>query len=335
MENDSNNLAHKIIQAHMQYQKLNKEDLVVSKGFKYGLYTYDKVPIHSQIKDEIDFSKKYYQDHDHTFYINQGASGHLGISYVVIKESNLSKNVSTLLNNIILTMVVLYIIIGLIGYYLAKLFIFPIQFQREKLNNFIKDTTHELNTPLSALLLCIDSDNFSSEQNKKHIKISAKKISNLYKDLTYLFLKDHSEDKLYNIDISNVLKNELAFHSELASKKKIKMEHHIETTHFQIEEEDFIRLTNNLISNAIKYTKRNGEIMISLQNNILTIKDTGIGIEEEQLEKIFERYYRATSSVGGFGIGLNIVYSICKNYNIKIDVQSQIGKGTTFILSFK
>ena len=68
----------------------------------------------------------------------------------------------------------------------------------------------------------------------------------------------------------------MAFHSELASKKKIKMTHDIKTTHFQIEEEDFIRLTNNLISNAIKYTKRNGEIMISLQNNILTIKDVGI-----------------------------------------------------------
>lgn len=335
MENDSNNLTHKIIQAHMQYEKLSTKDLIVSKGFKYGLYTYDKIPIHSQINDTIDFSKKYYQDHDHTFYINSGVSGHLGISYVVIKESILSKKTSQLLNSIVLTMVVLYITIGLIGYYLAKLFIFPIQFQREKLNNFIKDTTHELNTPLSALLLCVDSDNFSSEQNKQHIKISAKKISNLYKDLTYLFLKDHSEEKIYNIDISDILKNELAFYSELASKKKIEMTSDIESTNFEIENEDFIRLINNLISNAIKYTKRNGKISISLRNNVLIIKDNGIGIAKEQLDKIFERYYRATNSVGGFGIGLNIVYSICKQYNIKIDVESKIKEGTTFTLTFK
>ena len=104
---------------------------------------------------------------------------------------------------------------------------------------------------------------------------------------------------------------------------------------YKINKDDFIRIFNNLISNAIKYNKIGGTIEISLQNNILKISDTGIGIEKNKLEDIYKRYYRATQEQGGFGIGLNIVNKICKIYNIKINVESQINKGTSFTLLFK
>lgn len=328
-------MAQIIIQTHMKGISLNKEDINIMKGFQFGLYNDNKEPIYSDINDRIDFSKKYYKEKEHSFYINKGALGHLGVSYIVIKESHLQESISTLLNNIIIAILLLYMIVAIIGFYLAKLFIYPIQSQREKLNNFIKDTTHELNTPLSALLLCVDSDNFYSEQNRNHIRVSTKKISNLYKDLTYLFLKDHQLNRAFNHNVSNILLQELTYYTQLSQKKRITIEHKIEDTIIKIEEDDFRRLINNIISNAIKYTKRNGKINITLQNNILTIKDSGIGIEKEKLDKIFERYYRATNSVGGFGIGLDIVYSICKNYHITIDVQSQLHKGTTFTLNFK
>ena len=74
------------------------------------------------------------------------------------------------------------------------------------------------------------------------------------------------------------------------------------------------------------------EIDISLRNKILTIKDTGIGIQEEKVKNIFDRYYRATLEQGGFGIGLNIVSKICKDYNIKIVVDSELNESTTFKL---
>ena len=95
-----------------------------------------------------------------------------------------------------------------------------------------------------------------------------------------------------------------------------------------------IEVFNNLVSNAIKYNKMGGEIDISLRNKILTIKDTGIGIQEEKVKNIFDRYYRATSEQGGFGIGLNIVSKICKDYNIKIVVDSELNESTTFKLIF-
>lgn len=334
MEINSTNVAQIIIQTHMRGINLNKNDINIMDGFKYGLYNHNKQPIYSEINDSIDFSKKYYKKDMNSFYINNGALGHLGVAYIVIKESLLQKSISTLITNIVIAIFLLYLCIAVIGFYLAKLFIYPIQSQREKLNNFIKDTTHELNTPLSALLLCVDSDNFYTEQNRNHIRNSTKKISNLYKDLTYLFLKNHQLSKVCDHNISDILLQELTYYTQLANKKKITIEHNIQNTLIKIEEDDFRRLINNLISNAIKYTKRNGKIKITLQNKILTIQDTGIGIEKEKLKKIFERYYRATNNIGGFGIGLNIVYSICKNYHIKIDVQSKLNEGTLFTLGF-
>lgn len=334
MEVAANNISHKIIQAHMKGLNLDLENLPIDNNFKYALFDNKQQTIHSNFNEKIDFTKKVFKNRDSIFYIDEGTTGHLAVSYVVIKENSLKQQLSDLKSKIIYMTIAIYIFIVIIGFSLAKLFIYPIQAQREKLNMFIKDTTHELNTPISALLLCINSDDFSSEKNRAYINLSAKKISNLYKDLTYITLKVDKPKTTKQINIAQVLQDELAYHRQLSEKKKIAISHSLEETFFAIDKEDFIRITNNLISNAIKYTKRDGNIEITLKDSILKIKDDGIGIEKEKLNKIYERYYRATSSVGGFGIGLNIVYSICTNYEIKIDVKSKLNKGTTFTINF-
>jgi two-component system OmpR family sensor kinase len=101
-----------------------------------------------------------------------------------------------------------------------------------------------------------------------------------------------------------------------------------------IDKESAIRLVNNLISNAIKYSEKGDTITITLKNNTLTVKDTGIGIDERKLKDIFQRYYRATTRSGGFGIGLDMVKTITQNYHIKVEVSSKIGEGTEFVLYF-
>lgn len=334
VENNANMITRQIIQSQMQNTPLHLENMKIEKGFKYGLYNDKQEPIYTQIKEQINFSKKFYQVKNNIFYVDNGTVGHLGVYYVVIKDSDFNISISNLLNDVIIGILVLYIIIALIGFFLAKIFIYPIQTQREKLNNFIKDTTHELNTPLSAILLCVDSKNFFSEENRENIKISAKKISNIYKNLTYLFLKEHQESPIHNTNIAKILQSELPYHEQLAKKKNIMITSNIDPAFFTINDEDFSRLTSNLILNAIKYTRRNGTITITLKDKILKIEDNGIGIEKSQQDKIFERYYRATPNEGGFGLGLNIVYTICQKYKIKIDLHSEIKKGTTFTLDF-
>ncbi len=101
---------------------------------------------------------------------------------------------------------------------------------------------------------------------------------------------------------------------------------------------DLIKITrviDNLISNAIKYNRRNGKIEIILREDYLLISDSGVGIKVDSLDSIFDRYSRFNQSVGGFGIGLNIVKSIIDEYNYKIEVTSSVGKGSTFKLLFR
>jgi len=104
--------------------------------------------------------------------------------------------------------------------------------------------------------------------------------------------------------------------------------------HYKINKESFIRLSSNLILNAIKYTNRNGFIDIRLKDNQLIVQDSGIGIRKDKQKEIFSRFYRATSNEGGFGIGLDIVKTICVEYNLEIVFNSTQDKGTTFIIKF-
>ena len=117
-------------------------------------------------------------------------------------------------------------------------------------------------------------------------------------------------------------------------KAEIKSVKNIEDFFYKIDKDDFIRIFNNLISNAIKYNNIGGKIDISLKDNELKISDNGIGIFDEKIKDIYKRYYRATNEQGGFGIGLSIVNHLCSKYKIVIEVESQIDKGTTFTLIF-
>jgi two-component system OmpR family sensor kinase len=94
-------------------------------------------------------------------------------------------------------------------------------------------------------------------------------------------------------------------------------------------------LINNLLSNAIKYSKPNTTITITTSPESFTIKDEGIGIEKEKLDMIFQRFVRANSYAGGFGVGLNIVDSIVTEYGYIITVKSEKNRGTEITLQFR
>lgn len=96
----------------------------------------------------------------------------------------------------------------------------------------------------------------------------------------------------------------------------------------------------NIIENAVNYNKENGivEIATSIKNNNVNIliKDTGIGIQKEDLERIFERFYRADTSrnTEGTGLGLSIAKAIIEAHSGKIEVKSEFGKGSCFTITF-
>jgi two-component system OmpR family sensor kinase len=318
MKNFSFGISSQIIHAHMSNQKLNFSNFKNAK-YKFALLDRDKNIIFGE---KIDKKKLFIED--------KSPLGHLGVWSIIVQNDSFETQKGSLKQKLILGFVISYFIIAIVGFYLIKLFLKPIKESRIKLDNFIKDTTHELNTPITAIMMCANKEKLSNPKNIDRIYLSAKRLSELYKDLTYLFLED-KEDIKESIVLKDIILEQLSYFEVLAKTKNISIKVDLDDTKLLFNSEDFKRILSNLLSNAIKYNRQNGTIKITLKNYILNIEDSGIGIQKEYKDKIFNRYFRATTQGGGFGVGLNIVKKICQENSIEITISSD-KNGSKFIL---
>jgi len=227
----------------------------------------------------------------------------------------------------------------LIGLYLSKIFLKPMRDSIVLLDRFIKDTTHELNTPLSAILANIemmDKDVMVEKNIKKlnRINIAARTVSLLYKDLTYLTLEQEQANNDENIELKELIQTRAEYFFILARSKKLECDLDLEEATLTIDKRKITRVIDNLLSNAIKYNKRNGTVGLYLRQGTLTVWDTGIGIKEDDVTFMFDRYLRFNDTEGGFGVGLSIVKTILDEYNISIEVESKEGEGTKMVLTW-
>ena len=252
--------------------------------------------------------------------------------YIVLKENDLFKTLQQLRIKIIGYLVFSYILMGIVGYFLGRLFLRPVREQIESLDNFISDTTHELNTPISAILMTIQSLKGVEPKKLKRLEASAKRLSVMYSSLTYRLEGKIEPPELLSFE--DIIKERVEYVNELIDSKRLEITLDLEPTEVLMPKTSSYRLIDNLLSNAIKYSDVGDSITITLKDNVLKIKDTGIGIDKKVQDDIFNRYYRENDERGGFGIGLNIVLSICKKYNIKLGLESSKGEGSTFTLTF-
>jgi len=321
MKNFSFQLSANIIESQMNKKPMNCSAAINSR-YKFMLLDKNGTKI---VGDTIDKKGLVLKDNS--------PLGHMGVWSIVVEDTTFPALQKELFYKTLVAFILSYLIIALLGYYLIRLFLKPIKDARVQLDNFIKDTTHELNTPITALLMCSNSTNIQNPKNLERIRLSAKRVSELYKDLTYIFLENKNR-KIVNFKMRELIEELISYYDILAHKKEIKITTSLDDSKVKMDKEDFKRLFSNLLSNTIKYNKRGGSVNIVLKSNILTISDSGIGIAKEDKELIFNKYYRATKQEGGFGIGLSIVKKICKDYNIDINVQSTLGKGSCFTLKF-
>ena len=300
--------------------------------FKVGYYDEDGKAIFTEFNDTIQFDKDFYIENNQCYAVTQDQSVHIGIKYIVLKESDLTATIQELRIKIIGYLVLSFILMGIVGYFLGRLFLKPVREQIESLDRFISDTTHELNTPISAILMTIQSLKGVEHKKMKRLEASAKRLSVMYSSLTYRL-----EGKVEPSEVlcfPDIVKERVGYVKELIDSKRLHVELDLEPTEVFMSRSSAHRLIDNLLSNAIKYSDVGDSIFITCKNSVLEVRDTGIGIDEKVQEDIFKRYHRANEERGGFGIGLNIVLSICKEYKIKLDLNSQKGKGSTFILTF-
>lgn len=215
----------------------------------------------------------------------------------------------------------------------------------QKQSQFFADITHELRNPLhtiSGSIEMLQMGGLTEEQRKLYLKTASRqthRINRLFKDL--VTLQRYDSDSYFiekkTFDIKDVISQVVELHESEANEKNIKMVVD-ESSHKVIADPNKIeQVLENLVSNAVKYTNK-GEITINIEPNDgsvrVEVKDTGIGISNEHLGRLFDRFYRTDKArsrdKGGTGLGLAVVKSILSAHGSEINVESQPGKGSKF-----
>lgn len=273
--------------------------------------------------------------------------------FTIFMSTEIDNNV---LDRLLLSLAIIgFATLGLVfvsSLFLADKALIPIKAAWEKQKNFIADASHELRTPLAIIMtsleLVMDNKSETVESQMKwleNIQSENKRMTDLVNQLIFLARTDSNQEKLerkpFYIDES--LGVTVASLELMAEKKNIELHSSIpENVTFSGDEGRIRQLFVILIDNAIKYTPDGGKIDVSLDVKSseleIQVKDTGEGIPEEYLNKLFERFYRVDKARsrenGGVGLGLAIAHWIVKAHDGSINVKSTEGKGSTFIVTF-
>lgn len=221
-------------------------------------------------------------------------------------------------------------------------------FARER--QFTSDVSHELRTPAAVILLQSEellADPSLSEEQKEQLEAICRKardMSSMISQLLLLSRADQGRQALQKelLDISELTQMTAEEQQLLAQERHISIETDIEPgIVMEADESFFIRLLVNLISNSISYGREGGTTKVSLRRKgkmaVLAVADNGQGIEEKDLPRIWDRFYRADASrsdAGHSGLGLSIVKWIALEHGGEVAVESEKGKGSVFTCRF-
>ena len=242
------------------------------------------------------------------------------------------------------------------SWWLAELAIRPIYQSYQQMQQFTADAAHELRTPLAAIQATAQSNlmlpNLSEDKAKdtlKSIVRQNKRLSYLVADLLTLCRIDGeissntSNKKREKVALTNLIIEveedlaALAIASEIELTSQIRVSQPIKVI---CDRQLLYRLITNLVTNAIQYTPAGGKVTLSLieehHDAIISVRDTGIGITKKEQKRIFDRFYRVdkarSRSKGGAGLGLAIAKAIALAHNGSLNVQSELGQGSAFII---
>ena len=319
------------------YHRVDAEEFVFAEdGYGISLYNKDENIIASTLVNEnIDLSKRFYHVKDDYYLVESLHKHYLGVKYIVIKKELPLSELKKVTDQILIFLLYTSAFLLFVALLLSKIMLYPLKTLISSLKTFIKNSTHEMNTPISTILMSyehFDKNNLNTKQLRAldRIEIATKTLSSLYNDLTYLSFHEHIEYEKRSTDIREILLERLKYFDTLIRFKGLKKECSLDSVAIEIDKRKLILIIDNLLSNAIKFSKKDGHIEIELTKTYLRVKDHGIGIASEDKKRIFKRF----ETSNGYGVGLDIVSEICKEHHIKISLESEISKGSEFKLTW-
>jgi two-component system, OmpR family, phosphate regulon sensor histidine kinase PhoR len=219
-------------------------------------------------------------------------------------------------------------------------------------SEFVANVSHELKTPLTSIKGFVETlkagaieDHVTAIRFLSIIEDEADRLNRLISDILSLSLLENKKSKAICeiINTADKIEEIVSLLQSQAACKNINLKSRVEADINKLmgDPDQFKQMLINIVDNAVKYTPEGGAIEVKAYNSgnnvIISVKDNGIGIPKEHISRLFERFYRVDPSrsrnVGGTGLGLAIVKHIIMQFDGKIEVHSQIDKGTEFILS--
>lgn len=215
---------------------------------------------------------------------------------------------------------------------------------------FVANVSHELKTPITSIQGFVETlkmtDNLDEDTKNRFLTIienETTRLTRLIDDILLLStIENKTKKKVEKVDLFEVFEEVNEVINYIAKKKNIKVKYDFENKDIDLwEYSGYIRqILLNIISNAVKYTGENGKVSvkqyIKSERVFIEVKDNGIGIPQEDIDRIFERFYRVdkarSRSVGGTGLGLAITKHMVKALNGNIKVESELGTGSKFTI---
>ncbi len=232
--------------------------------------------------------------------------------------------------DVITVQLFLLLLFAVLSYFLSRRALAPMQEAITKLDNFSKDLIHDLNTPITSISLNIKllqkSVDFQTNKPLNRIKRSIDDILELHNNLSILLQEETF--LIQNESLAEIINEVVLNYKKIYPQLRYEVD--VVDFYVNINKKAFKQVLVNLLSNASKYNKKNGFIKIYVQEKMLCIQDSGVGIKNTK--NIFERSYKEQTS--GHGIGLDIVKRLCEAMSIRIFAHSEIKKGTIIYLKF-
>lgn len=214
--------------------------------------------------------------------------------------------------------------------------------------DFVANVSHELKTPVAAIVGLVETmlaDDAMPPETRRHFlertAEQTRRLSDLVTDLLALSRLEGQPERVAQepVSLSAVARAAVSVHRAVAEARSVTLEEEVADDVTVIGDAEALRqAVDNLLSNAIRYTSAGGRVHLTLSRDanrvVLAIQDTGIGIERQHLQRIFERFYRVESArsreLGGTGLGLSIVKHVARTHGGQVEVESKPGAGSTF-----
>lgn len=303
--------------------KINDGDFDDIEAFAINLKTGEEIEDDFEPRDGMPRRYKDGLDSVVQFYLKNGQGEEE--YYVAVKVADPEFAILMLKLKIIFFSFIILLAILIIAYFIIRLSLRPLYRRIDFLNGFIRDTTHEINTPLSVILMSIEMFETDPQKYLNNIKTASKTISTLYEDLTLVKFGGEDDNAVTTFNLSELVRDRLSYFGLNLEQKNINLNAQIAEVQLRSSYKKVRKIIDNLLSNAIKYCDENGDVGVNLTPSALTISNGGAGIAKENLSRIFDLYARFDERNGGFGIGLHIVKTFCDELGFKISCKSKEG----------